>query len=357
VKNDQTYGGALRKIMSFLYLWRMPLLFFISGAGTYFAMGKRSIGRYLGERTRRLFLPLLAGIFILVPVQVYIERSGQYESLFDYYPHMFDGIYPEGNFSWHHLWFIAYLFFISLIFTPLLKFLKSRRFQIWNRSLNKLFSKTLALNLFILPLLLSQLLLRPYFPEDTHGFVDDWAAISLYMIYFLSGIIILSNRDAVEGLRLNRFLYLVQTVLMMALLFTLPYRIANDAIANQAWDIIAVVAGWSCAMTAIGFARQHLNFDGRIRSVLNEGIYPFYLLHQPIIVVVANQITVWNVSVGLKVLLITFISLGSSIFIYRLFIYPFNVMRLLFGMKPILAGQKQDKRLRHALLGRFPSFQ
>ena len=81
VKNDVIagYKSTLWYIMVFLGRWRMPLLILISGAGTYFALGKRTTGQYLGERFRRLIIPLIAGIFILVPVKLYIEKSAQYE--------------------------------------------------------------------------------------------------------------------------------------------------------------------------------------------------------------------------------------------------------------------------------------
>jgi glucan biosynthesis protein C len=85
--------------MRFLHYWRMPLLFFISGAGTYFALGFKSTGAYLKDRASRLLIPLVAGIFILVPVQVYVEKMGNYNSLPDFYLHMFEGVYPKGNFS------------------------------------------------------------------------------------------------------------------------------------------------------------------------------------------------------------------------------------------------------------------
>ena len=84
VKNDVQYGGILKSSMTFLHYWRMPLLFLLSGAGTYFALGKRSSGQYLGERFKRLVIPLLVGVFTLVPVQVYIEKSSQYSSLLNF---------------------------------------------------------------------------------------------------------------------------------------------------------------------------------------------------------------------------------------------------------------------------------
>ena len=56
VKNDILYGGVLRKVMIFLHNWRMPLLFMLSGAGTFFALGNKTTGQYLLERTRRLLI-------------------------------------------------------------------------------------------------------------------------------------------------------------------------------------------------------------------------------------------------------------------------------------------------------------
>ena len=93
VKNDLKVP-ELKNIMTFLHYWRIPLLFLVSGAGTFFALGIRTPGQYLKERFKRLLIPAIAGIFILVPVQVYfdtnlVERNAQYENLFQFYPHMF----------------------------------------------------------------------------------------------------------------------------------------------------------------------------------------------------------------------------------------------------------------------------
>ena len=184
IKNEQQYGGLLKQVMTFLHYWRMPLLFMLSGAGTFFALGKRTPGQYLSERFKRLVIPLAAGIFILVPVQVYIEKISQYTSLPAYYPHMFKGIYPDGNFSWHHLWFIAYLFVVSLFISPFLNFLRSERFERFTHWIEKIVTKPLALNIFIIPLLLSQILLRPYFETGTNALVNDWASMTYYIIFF-----------------------------------------------------------------------------------------------------------------------------------------------------------------------------
>ena len=335
VKNDITcaYKSILWYIMVFLGRWRMPLLILISGAGTYFALGKRTSMQYLGERLKRLFIPLAVGIFTLVPIQVYIEKSGQFASLLDFYPHMFQGIYPEGNFSWHHLWFIAYLFFIALIISPFIKFSRSSRFDFFLGRLGNIISKRLGANIFILPMLMSQILLRPYFPENTHGLFDDWAAVVYYIIFFLSGFILLSNKKMVESIQKQKLLFLFESILFTIMLFIIPYSFTMEKYRNLSWDLIEPFVAWSCAMTALGYAKKYLNKNSTLRKLANEAIYPFYLIHQPVIVVIGHIIVQWDIAIVWKVAFITLSSFGITVVIYWFLIRPFNVVRYIFGMK------------------------
>jgi peptidoglycan/LPS O-acetylase OafA/YrhL len=338
VKNDVTTGSksVLWYIMVFMHEWRMPLLILISGAGTYFALGKRTSWQYLGERFKRLFIPLAVGIFTLVPVQVYIEKSAQFDSLLAYYPHMFEGIYPEGNFSWHHLWFIAYLFFIALIIAPFLNFFRSGQYDLFIGKLGKVVSKKFGANIFLIPMILSQALLRPYYPENTHALVDDWAAISYYIIFFMSGFILLSSKNMTESIRKQRRMFFIESVIVTTMLLTIPYMFTEPFYRNMTWDILEPFVAWSVGMTAIGYARQYLNMNNKFRKLANEAIYPFYLLHQPVIVVIGYYMVKWDVSVLSKVLLITLASFSLTVAIYWYLIRPFNALRLIFGMKMTL---------------------
>ena len=102
IKNNVIYE-EIKWPMLFLNQWRLPILFVISGMGTYYALSKRTGGRFAGERITRLLIPLVAGMLLVVPPQVYIERlaHGQFSgSYFDFWPsRAFAGIYPEGNLS------------------------------------------------------------------------------------------------------------------------------------------------------------------------------------------------------------------------------------------------------------------
>ena len=104
----------------------MPLLFFISGAVSYYMLIKYNGKYFIKQRFLRLLIPLLFGMLVIVPPQIYLERVNQgfTGSYWQFYTTIFEGIpYPEGNTSWHHLWFILYLFVYDLISVPLFKWL------------------------------------------------------------------------------------------------------------------------------------------------------------------------------------------------------------------------------------------
>jgi peptidoglycan/LPS O-acetylase OafA/YrhL len=334
VKNPTEYGGLLKNVMTFLHYWRMPLLFLISGAGTYYALGKRTPGRYLGERFKR---------FILVPVQVYLEKADQYSSLLSFYPHMFDGVYPSGNFSWHHLWFILYLFFISLLIAPFLKLFKSNgylRYSIW---LEGFASRRLSLNIVAVILIVSQLVLRPYFPENTHALVNDWAYMVFYIIFFLSGFMLLSNKNIIESIRKQKNLYLAEAGIATAMMFSSPHLFAEESVADMVWGISSIFLAWSCGLAAIGYAKQYLNRNTLFRKVANEAIYPFYLLHQPVILILGFFLNKLGIPDLARFILLTSSSFVITCMLYWYFVRPFNFTRVIFGMKPVTRKKEQDR--------------
>ena len=110
----------------------MPLLFVIAGAGMWFAAQRRSGSRLLGERTLRLLLPAAAGMFIIVPPQVFAERVARGEWQGGYLDFLVQRVlrfqpYPAGDFSWHHLWFIVYLYAYVLLLVPFVRWWRAER--------------------------------------------------------------------------------------------------------------------------------------------------------------------------------------------------------------------------------------
>lgn len=332
--NSAVTFSFLEPIMWWLHIWRMPLLFLVSGVGTYYAIGHRTSWQYLKERFKRLYIPFTFGFFTLVPLMVYVERIDKYTSFLDFIPHMFDGgAYPVGNISWHHLWFILYLFLISLLITPFLRYTKSGHYNMVRGKLITIASKKMGLNWLLPILIISQIILRQYFPNSTHALYNDWAYFTYYILFFLSGFILFTSDKVITALSNNRRLYLYQTILFTVLYFVNIYMVEKSNMRDFLYLIISITLAWSCGLAAIGYVRFYFNKDHTYRKVLNDAIYPFYLLHQPALIFVGYFVLQWEISYMSQAILIILFSLLSIAITYWFIIKQLNVLRIVFGMK------------------------
>ncbi|NMH88668.1 acyltransferase family protein [Flavivirga algicola] len=334
VNSDESFE-FLDPIMWWLHLWRMPLLFLVSGVGTFYAIGHRTSWQYVKERLRRLYIPFTFGFFTLVPLMIYVERIDNYGSLLDFIPHMFDGgPYPVGNISWHHLWFILYLLIISLLIAPFLNYTKSAHYNLIRGKLITTASRQMGLNWLLPIIIVSQLILRQYFPKSTHALYNDWAYFVYYLLFFMSGFILFTNYKVIDALVKDRRLYLYQTIVFTILLFSLPYILGKPSIIQDySRGIIEMIISLSCGLTAIGYFKKYFNKDHKYRKLLNEAIYPFYLLHQPVLIFIGYGVLQMEISYIFQAILIIVLSLVSIIGFYWLIIRQFNILRVVFGMK------------------------
>ena len=331
IKSEETFY-FLEPIMHWLHLWRMPLLFLVSGVGTFYALGFRTTKQYLKERVTRLLLPFIIGIFILVPIQVYIEKIDQFSSLGNYYTHMFEGIYPAGNFSWHHLWFILYLFVVSLIISPFIKYSRSGHFNMLRGKLIAIASNKMGLN-WVFPIIIgSQLILRQYFPDSTHALFNDWAYMAFYLLFFIIGFVLFTSDKVIQAVANQRRLYTLQTAIFTILMFSFWVFEINIIGSRYIYAITEMIIALSCGLAVIGYCKVYFNKDHKFRKILNTAIYPFYLLHQPIIIIVGYVILQWQLPVAVNAILITLVSLLFTIGLYWI-ISEFNILRIVFGMK------------------------
>lgn len=342
IKNNET-SESFRYWMIWLHFWRMPLLLFISGAGTYMALSKRSAGQYLGERAKRLLLPLTFGMFVIVPPQIYYEHIKEYSGYLDFYKTVFNFIpYPEGSFSWHHLWFIAYLFVFSLIALPFLLFLRSEKSSTFRNHVMKVLSSPAGI-LFIpaILILITQIILRPYFPDETHDLVNDWGFFTFYFSFFLFGMLCYSNATLWLSIGANRSYLLVAAIFALVPFYItylhfrgiiiLPWE--TDTVETM-FDVVAIFVSWFTVITVIAYGQHYLNRPHPWLKHFNEGLYPFYILHQTVIIAIGYYICQLPWSIFAKFWAVSLLTLLSCVGFYLLVIRPFNFVRILFGLKP-----------------------
>jgi peptidoglycan/LPS O-acetylase OafA/YrhL len=322
----------LDPIMAYLHTWRMPLLFLVSGAGTYFALGKRSVGKFIGERSRKLLIPLVFGMFVIVPPQIYIEKHEQYGSFLNFIPHIAEGSYPSGNLSWHHLWFVLYLFICALASIPFILMLRSHQGKIFYRFLEKVTAYKGVFLLLSIPLFISQICLLPFFPRETHALVNDWAYIAYSFLFFIYGYILLSDKKLVSNLVSQRRIFAGVAIALSALFFFDWFNSIDPYINDTVQIFLLCLLEIAMALALVSYAARYLNHDHPWRSHLNDAIYPFYILHQTVIIIVAYSLAELPMPIGIRALMITVISLSLCTFIYIYMIKPFKASRLVFGM-------------------------
>lgn len=341
IKNNETSEG-FRYWMVFLHYWRMPLLLFISGAGTYMALGKRTPGEYAGERFKRLFIPLVFGMFVVVPPQIYYEHIAEYDNYLDFYKTVFDFIpYPQGSFSWHHLWFVAYLLLFSLIALPLLVFLRRRNSDGFIQIMSNILSRPAGILFAPLTLILiTQIILRPYFPEETHALLNDWAFFTFYFCFFILGAVCYSNADVWQSIGNNRKHLLVAAIFVLVPFYAFYLHLVDlivlpwtDNQVEISFDVTAVFVSWFWVITVIAYGQHYLNRSHRWLVKVNEGLYPFYILHQTVIIAIGYYVCQLDWSISLKFWTVSILTFFSCVAFYLFAIRPFNLLRMLFGVK------------------------
>jgi glucans biosynthesis protein C len=341
IKNTET-SESFRYWMVWLHFWRMPLLLFISGAGTYMALGKRTTGEFAGERFKRLLIPLVFGMFVVVPPQIYFEHINEYNGYTDFYKTVFDFVpYPAGSFSWHHLWFVAYLLVYSLIAIPLLVYLRSQKSLSFRNGVSRILSTPAGI-LFApsLLILLTQVILRPYFPEETHDLIHDWGFFTFYFSFFLFGMLCYSNFDLWKSIGANRK-YLLVAAVFVVIPFYITYFHLREIIVlpwsidtvETVFDVTAIFLSWFTVITVIAYGQHYLNRPHAWLKHFNEGLYPFYILHQTVIIAIGYYICQLPWGIFAKFWTVSLLTLISCAGFYFLIIRPFNAVRFLFGMK------------------------
>jgi glucan biosynthesis protein C len=303
----------------------------------------------VSERLQRLLLPLVFGMLVVVVPQVYYERLAQgasYTSLLDFYPHYFEGTYPKGNFTWNHLWFIAYLLPFSLLSLPIFLLLRKPQAQAALEKLSQWLSRSGNVLLFALPLVLIQLVLRPYWP-DTRNLVSDWFNFAFYLTLFIYGYLLgplAGFWHAAERLR-----YVVLALGLAAFSF---YYWGNDyyyeLIGGSIKRGVEAFNCWCWILACFGFGRRYLNRSSPFLQRANEGVYPFYILHQTVLICLGYYVIQWPASTAARFMIISLGTFGITLLLHVALVQRFAVLRVLFGLKPAARAkgmQPQPHRL------------
>lgn len=341
-----------------IWPWVMELFFVVSGVGAWYALKSRTGGQYLWERVKRLLIPLYTvGLLILVPPQAYIDLSTNagysgtfWEMLSLYFRRLPADFF--GNFTavlndpaqlvpftfTGHLWFLQYLFLISLVTLPLLLYLRSEKGQRWiNRSAGWS-DRRGGIFLFVIPLALILIGFRSVF-----GSGRTWADFLWYTAFFIFGYMMAADKRFTESIKRHQWAGLalwlvgffgVLSILVLVLGYDpMPGR-EPFSLMYVLYQIVWSLTGWSSVVFMLSIGARYLSHSNKMLAHANEAVLPFYLLHQTLILAVGWFVIPWKIGMGPKFLLISVSSFALIMLVYELIIQRSNVVRFFFGMRP-----------------------
>ncbi|MBU2514191.1 acyltransferase [bacterium] len=342
VKNVDTYVWV--EIWNvFVTRWMMPLFFIISGASLFYAIGKPGgWRRFYIDKFLRLFIPVLLASVTHGALQVYLERlnhgrfSGSFLSFIpDYFKGVYSGIGYSGNFAnvGMHLWYLLFLFLYSLICYRLFVWFKAGGRKILERITTMFSLPGLIYLWFTLPLVIMKALIPSMVLEVGNG---GWGFL-YYLWFLISGFLIVSSDRLQPSIKKQRwislFLGLVLSIGYLYLLFGVSHTVFQGRGGDWISSLLSFFCAWSWLFAILGFGMQHLAFNHPVLQYTNEGVLPFFIMHQTVLLGFGYLIMSWEIHDGLKWAVVFFSSFFIIWALYGLLIRKLDLLRFLFGMK------------------------
>lgn len=267
------------KILSTLIVlvnpWFMPVLFVLAGMSARYALEKRTYREFVIQRVSKLLIPFISGMILLVPFQTLYARKffdGYEGSLPDnwkyFFTHLTDFSGYDGAFTPGHLWFILFLFLISLAALLLFRFVPYERLK---GRVEKM--PAFGVLLLFLPVWLM------YYLGNFGGF-----SIGKNLALYLAGYYVLSNERIMEKLERNvkwlTGLFMIGTAVSVTVYYRYSYY----------GDLWVNFIGWISILVLLVAGKRYLNKRTGFTKYFNQASYPIYILHQSILVALAYYV-------------------------------------------------------------------
>lgn len=309
--------------MSMLNVWRIPLLFFVSGMGVYFAIQRRSWKGLLLERTKRILLPFVFGMLVIVPLHVWLWQS--------YYNQDLSFMLNPA-----HLWFLGNIFIYVLLFTPLFVYLKSKQRTKVKMVFNRFMESPIALLILMIPFILEATLVQPenfeLYAMTTHGF---W----LGMLAFLTGFLcVYSGENFWKNVTKFRWVTL-------ALAFTL-YLLRVQGVTSDLLNYLIPVESNFWIYTVFGFGYKYLNRPSKALTYLSNAAYPIYIIHMFFLYWSSAMIFPLDIHPLIKLILVSITTFWGCFVVYEF------VIRRLYWIWPFFGLKQQNEVEKVEVLGK-----
>ncbi|WP_134703407.1 acyltransferase family protein [Ammoniphilus sp. YIM 78166] len=336
VKSEQLDWG-LSWFIALTSYWFMPLLFWLAGASCWYALRVRSNKQIRQDRIQRLFIPFVFGLLLVIPPQGYYAKlahtgeAGSYLTfLGTFFTDFSDLSGYFGTFTPAHLWFILYLFVLSLVALPFFTFFTDPKRAETVQRFHHVFSQPTTFISFFIVLVLLQALPAP-------GGQNPFFFLALLIMGFIS----CSDARYQDLFNRIRFRSFLATLILVPLMFAFMQQRETLPYAGILLPYLRSLNTWLTLIVILGYGHQWMNFPHKCLAYFNEAAFPVYILHQTVLVVVGYYVLPLNLGVYPMFILIMVLTLVLSVLLYEWIIKRTAVMRWLFGVKVRATASKQ----------------
>jgi len=327
---------------TFLNLWFMRMMFFVSGISTFYALRKRTNKEYFKERCKKLLLPCAFAILFICPAMGYLKAitlNGFNGSLITFYPVFFKNI--VAYLGWAHFWFLVYLFVFSMIFLLIRMSLKNM--DNLTERIGGFLSKSSNIMIPIFVFALLETTFRPFYP-GFQTLINDWANFTVYLSFFLLGYIIASNKNCINAILNNLRLFTIIAIVSAGLFLFLKYAQNNIfSFINYYNDktytyqlylsFIQGLAEYSLVFTFFGYSKLYLNKDNKIYRYLSKTSFSLFIFH----FLLVNMTMYFMIKLSLNHFAIYLLSIAIVyclfFILYEIFIKQIPPLRFILGIK------------------------
>jgi hypothetical protein len=295
--------------MMMLNIWRIPLLFFVSGMGVYFALQRRSWKELITERAMRILVPFIFGFFVIVPIHILIWR---------YYYNMALIYSPDPG----HLWFLRNIFVYVLIFSPLFFYLKHNEDGKVVQWIRKIFSNPLGLLLVVGAFTLEAFIIKPN-PYELYAMT--WHGWILGGLGFLFGFCFVLSGDG--------FLKMIVKLRWVFVAIALGLFIARVFFFHLKAPYYLLVTESDCWIFSVfAFGHKYLNRGGKALTYLSKAAYPVYILHMIFLYLGGLLLFPMPMPVQLKFVGVLLITVAGCFLVFEFVIRRSKWIGFLFGV-------------------------
>jgi len=332
-------GAWADYLINTLTPWRMALVFLIAGMAARFMIEKMSTQAFVAERAGKLLTAFVFAVIVLIPLQRYVRMDNEHAAPVSYLNFLMlraryaveDGSVWLPDFA--NAWFLPYLFLYSALAALAWRF-APRLIRILQRAID-------AAPIWMLALVgaawfaFVEAAVIPSHPVSGLMFPDLGGHLRFAPVFVFGLLVGKSEVFTAKLLRFKASFWLLAGMLL-AVTLTMQWMInhgADEGVFGATWRALRGAYATSMLFGALGLAAWAFTKPSNLLTWASDAILPVYLMHQTVLVVVADALVPQTHPLALELPLLLAVTLLIPLGIYAAFVRGTPWLRVLFGLR------------------------